>query len=259
MLLGDGEPGMPGTPAVFGLRWRATDPSEFQIPFALDDGGVPGYSGLTEISPHHRVGPPVLGTGFAASRHHLIPEFVTADLADVPMPNGTSLVAFAPDGTEVSLYLYVPEQRAWTRMFGPQYRHLVAGITEVAPDQEYVQTTIDHQGGPALLGSYQDQIYEALADPPHEYRVLARARAARYPVDRVARRTRYAQWRGVECTVVRTEGEWARLRLCRPDRDTAATLAAQVVERGVYEVWAATGEVTSVRDVDVEYRPSAPQ
>ena len=247
VLLGDVQVTSPADQAIFGLRWRAMDPSEYHLPFALEDADVPGYAGLTSISPHHRVGPPVLGTGFAPSRHHLIPEFVTADLADLPMPAGTSLVAFAPDGTEVSLYLYVPEQRAWTRMFGPQYRHLVAGIPDVAMDQEYVQATVDHQGGPALLGEFDGRTYEALGDPPHEYRVLARVRAARYPVQQVVRRTRYVQWRDVTCTVVRAEGDWLRLRLCRPDRESAATLAAQVVERGVYEVWAATGEVTAVR------------
>ena len=204
---------------VYGLRWRAIDPLDYHIPFSVEVGDLPAYGGLTSISPHDRLGPPVLGTGFAPSRQHLVPEFVTADMADLPMPSGTSLVAFGPDGTEISLYLYIPEQRAWTRMFGPQHRHLLSGLPEISMEQEYVQTTTEHVGGSTLLGWYQDDTYEAMADPPHEFRVLAKARAARYPVESVIRRTRYVTWRGAACTVVRVEGDWWRLRLCRPDRD----------------------------------------
>ena len=260
MLLGDTTyPGLHTEGEVFGLRWRAVHPSDYEIPFAVDDGDVRGYGGLGEISPHHRVGPPVLGTGFAPSQHHLIPEFVTTDLADLPVPAGASLVAFAPDGTEISLYLYVPEQRAWTRMFGPQHRHLVAGIPEISTEQEYVQMSVDHSGGSALIGQYAGRTYEALADPPHEYRVLARARAARYPVESVARRIRSAQWHGIVCTVVRVEGDWLRLRLCRPDRDIAAMSGAQVVERAIYEVWAPASEVGRVHDIDVAYPLTLPE
>jgi hypothetical protein len=199
----------------------------------------------------------VLGTGFAPSRQHLVPEFVTADLTDLPMPSGTSLVAFGPDGTEISLYLYIPEQRAWTRMFGPQHRHLLAGLPEISMEQDYVQTTTEHIGGSTLLGSYQDDMYEAMADPPHEFRVLAKARAARYPVASAFRRTRYVTWRGAACTVVRVEGDWWRLRLCRPDRATASMVGAQCVERGVYEVWAPASEAGPGREVDQPYPVSA--
>jgi hypothetical protein len=241
-----------GKQFVFGLRWRATDPLDYAIPFSVSVGGLPSYQGLTAIPPHDRLGPPVLGTGFAPSQHHLVPEFVTTDLADIPLPAGSTLVAFAPDGIEVGLYLYLPEQRAWTRMFGPQWRHLVATVPEVPPDQEYVPFVTDHSGGTTLIGSYQGTMYEALADPPHEYRVLARARAARYPVETLIRRTRHATWRGVACTVVRADRDWLRLRVCRPDADNTAILGAQCVERGVYEVWCGSSEVT-IHDTDVVY------
>jgi len=253
MLTGDaGQPDRTGAQVVFGLRWRATDPSDYDIPFARQVDNLPAYPGLATISPHDRLGPPVLGTGFAPSNNHLIPEFVTADFADLPMPAGTTLVAFTPDGLEIGLYLYVPEQRSWARMFGPQWRHLVAKLPDIPFEQEYVPFAIDHTGGSTLLGHYQGQLYEALADPPREYRVLARARAARYPVETLARRTRYTHWRGSDCTIVRTEDAWVRLRLCRPDADSTPVLGAQCVERGVYEAWVPARELT-IHDVDVPY------
>ncbi len=245
------------SPVMYGLRWRAIDPLDYHIPFSVEVGDLPAYGGLTSISPHDRLGPPVLGTGFAPSRQHLVPEFVTADFADLPMPSGTSLVAFGPDGAEISLYLYIPEQRAWTRMFGPQHRHLLGGLPEISMEQEYVQTTTEHIGGSTLLGWYRDDTYEAMADPPHEFRVLAKARAARYPVESVFRRTRYVTWRGVACTVVRTEGDWWRLRMCRPDRGSASMVGAQCVERGMYEVWAPAGEAGPGREVDQPYPVTA--
>jgi hypothetical protein len=252
LLLGDA-----ATPerasVVFGLRWRAVDPTDYHIPFSVEVGGLPSYGGLTAISPHDRLGPPVLGTGFAPSRSHLVPEFVTTDFTDLPMPVGTSLVLFTPDGTEVSLYLYIPEQRGWTRMFGPQHKHLLRGLPEISTEQEFVQSTTEHAGGTYLRGRFRDETYEAVADPPEGFRVLSRAMAARYRVEAVARRAHYVTWHGAPCTVVRVESDWHRLRLCRPDRDSAAALGMQCVERGVYETWAPSSEVGPVRDVDQPY------
>jgi hypothetical protein len=256
LLLGDAMTAEQAS-VVFGLRWRAVDPTDYHIPFSLEVGRLPSYSGLTSISPYDRLGPPVLGTGFAPSQSHLVPEFITADFADLPMPAGTSLVAFTPDGTEVSLYLYIPEQRAWTRMFGPQHKHLLGSIPEISTEQEYVQSTGEHVGGTVLLGRYRDETYEAMADPPDGFRVLSRARAARYSVEAVVRRTRYVTWRDSPCTVVRIEGDWVRLRLCRPDRESASVVGTQCVERGVYEAWVPTAEIGAVRDVDQPYPVAA--
>ena len=252
MLTGD-HTRLGGSNLVFGLRWRAVDPADYDIPYSAAIGDLPSYPGLPSISPHDRVGPPVLGTGFAASEQHLVPEFVTSDMADLPLPAGSSLVAFAPDGTEVSLYLYLPEQRAWTRMFGPHWRHLLAGLGDLPLDQEYLQVASSASEGSTLLGRFQGQTYPALADPPHEFRVLARVRAARYPVDALARRTPYATWRGKDCTVVSADGQWRRVRLCRPDVDSVPVLGAECVERGVYEVWVPEHELDDARDVDLTY------
>ena len=240
-------------PIVFGLRWRAVAPADYDVPFSVEIGRRPSYGGLTTISPHDRLGPPILGTGFAPSSGHLVPEFVTADLADLPIPVGTSIVAFPPDGKEVTLYIYIAEQRAWTRMYGPQHKHLLASLPEISTEQEYVQSTGEHVGGSVLLGRYHGETYEAVADPPHGFQVLSRTRAARFPVEAVARRTRYVTWRDTPCTVVRVDGDWYRLRLCRPDRTTAATLGTQCIERGIYEAWVPAAETGPIRDIDQPY------
>ena len=112
---------------AFALRWRAMDAGDYEIPT------VDTYPGLVRMPPHERAGPPVIGSGFAPAQRHLVPEFVTADLADLPLPAGASLVAYTSDGTEVTLYSYLPEQRVWTRMCGPQWRHLLAGVPGGSP------------------------------------------------------------------------------------------------------------------------------
>lgn len=242
--------------AVFALRWRAVDPRDYHIPFSAGVADLPVYAGIANIRPHDRMGAPVLGTGFAPSSHHIVPEFVTADFADIPLTANASLVAFTPDGQEVTLYTYLPEQRAWTRMFGPQWKHLLAGLTDLPPDQEYLP--IAATSSSTMVGSFRGQLYEAIADPPHEYRVHARARAARYPVDTLARRTTYASWRGMAVTIVRVEGEWLRVRLCRPDENTTPLLGAQCLERGIYEAWANANQVSDVQTIEFAYELNRP-
>jgi hypothetical protein len=232
--------------AVFALRWRAIDPLDYEIPTG------PAFAGLVGMPTHARTGPPIIGTGFAPTARNLIPEFVTADLADLPLPAGAALVAYTTDGTEVPLFSYLPEQRAWIRMCGAQWRHLLTGAG-VPADQEYFMVT----PGTRLVGTYRGEVYEAVADPPAEFRVAARNRAARFPVDHLARRTLRATWRGAEFTVARVEGDWLRLRLCRPDAEQVTRTGVQCVERGRYEVWTGRANVTEVREVDVTY-PDVP-
>ncbi|NUT34518.1 MAG: hypothetical protein HOV79_15740 [Hamadaea sp.] len=234
----------PTAPAAFVLRWRAVDPIDYAYP-------RPG-AGLTAIPAHERVGPPVLGTGFAPSATELLPEFHTADFADLPLPANASLVGYTPDGAEAILYTYQPEQRGWLRLAGPQWRHLLTGVPGVRPEQEYHPLHRDRPFS-RLVGHYQGAEHDAVADPPETFRVLAMTRAARYPVESLLRRTRYARWRGVLCTGVGVEGEWARLRLCVPDAAGVAITGAQSHERGVYEVWAPLAEVADAQDVDVPY------
>jgi hypothetical protein len=197
------------------------------------------------MPPHDRLGSPVIGTGFAPSGRHIVPECITRDLAELPVPANSSLVAYTGDGTEVTLYTYLPEQRAWSRMHGPQWRHLLPDT--VAADQEYFPTTTSLA---RYVGRYRDSLYEAIVDPPGEFRVAAKTRAARYPLDALARRVPSATWRNAPCTVIREEGEWLRLRLSRPDGDQVARLGAHCVERGLYEAWAPAAEVTDTREDD---------
>lgn len=250
ILRSDGEDGS-SQPAIFALRWRAVDPSDYEVPTVTD------FAGLTRMPPGDRIGSPVLGTGFVPSGQHMIPEFVTAHLGDLPLTAFAELLAYTEDGTEVVLYNYVPEQRSWSRMAGPQWRWLYGGVPGVAPEQELFAIP----PAPAkLIGMHRGQEYEAVADPPDEFRVLAKTRAARYSVDALARRNPYVTWRDAPCTVVRDEGEWLRLRLIRPSGEVVAQVRANAVERGVYEAWAPRAETVGYQEVDVWYegvsRPS---
>jgi hypothetical protein len=169
------------------------------------------------------------------------------------MPANATLLAYPAEGVEVVLYTYQAEQRGWLRLVGPQWRHLLAAVPGLSPDQEYVPTG-DAPRSTQLVGGYGGNEYEAVADQPGGFRVLAMTRAARYPVESAARRLRYATWRGVPCLVLWEESGWLRLRLRRPDPDAVVTTGAQCHERGVYETWAPGAEVTDDRVVDLPYR-----
>ncbi|SBT54448.1 hypothetical protein GA0070621_5433 [Micromonospora narathiwatensis] len=242
VLRGDGE----GGDVAYALRWRAADPADYDVPVGS------AHQGLIALPPRDRLGPPVLGTGFVPSNAQLVPEFVTRDFADLPMPANAALVAYPAEGVEVVLYTYQAEQRGWLRMVGPQWRHLLSAVPGLSPDQEYVPTG-DAPRSTRLVGAYRNHEYEAVADQPGGFRVLAMTRAARYPVEAAARRLRYAAWRGVPCLVLREESGWLRLRLRRPDPDAVVATGAQCHERGVYETWAPGAEVTDDQVVDLPY------
>ncbi|GAA3738131.1 hypothetical protein [Micromonospora maritima] len=242
VLRGDPE----GGDVAYVLRWRAADPADYDVPVG------PAHRGLTALPPRDRLGPPVLGTGFVPSNAQLVPEFVTRDFADLPMPANATLLAYPAEGVEVVLYTYQAEQRGWLRLAGPQWRHLLAAVPGLAADQEYVPTG-DAPRSTQLVGAYGGTEYEAVADQPGGFRVLAMTRAARYPVEAAARRLRTASWRGVPCLVLREEAGWSRLRLSRPDPDGVAATGAQCHERGVYEVWAPGAELADDRVVDLPY------
>ncbi|NES14222.1 MULTISPECIES: hypothetical protein [Micromonospora] len=242
VLRGDGD----GGDVAYALRWRAADPADYDVPVG------PAHQGLTVLPPRDRLGPPVLGTGFVPSTAQLIPEFVTRDFADLPLPANATLLAYPAEGVEVVLYTYQAEQRGWLRMVGPQWRHLLAAVPGLSPDQEYVPTG-EAPRSTQLVGAYGGGEYEAVADLPGGFRVLAMTRAARYPVAAAARRVRFATWRGVPCLVLREESGWLRLRLRRPDPDAVLGTGAQCHERGVYETWAPGAEVTDDQMVDLPY------
>ena len=230
---------------VFALRWRAVDAADFTVPY------TPEFEGLGAMSPHARVGPPVLGTGFAPTDRHIVPEFVTVDLADLPLPANAELIAFTPDGTEVLLYRYLSEQRAWGRLAGRQWRHLLEGIDHLAPDQEYFPIP---PSPTQLLGLHDGKPYEAVANPrENEFLVLAKVRALRHSVTRPTRRTPTVVWRETVCSVVRDSGEWLRVRLIRPDGAALERTGAGCVERGIYEAWAPSTEISDQGEIVVRY------
>ncbi|MGC5332752.1 hypothetical protein [Micromonospora sp. DT62] len=153
VLRTDGADGPDGADVTYALRWRAADPADYDVPV----GGA--HRGLTALAPRDRLGGAVLGTGFVPSSAQLVPEFVTRDFADLPMPANATLLAYPADGVEVVLYSYQAEQRGWLRMAGPQWRHLLAAVPGLSPDQEYVPTgeaprstrLVDWRGVPCLV------------------------------------------------------------------------------------------------------------
>ena len=230
---------------AFALRWRAVDPLDYEVPAA------PAQPGLAALPSHSRVGAMILGTGFSPSADDLIPEFVTAGFADLPLPANAQLIAYPAPGEEVILYSYQPEQHGWLRLAGPRWRHLLEGVPGVSPDREYVPCT--DAGSSRLVGQAGANEYEAVADPPGEFRVRALTRAARYPVSSLSRRAEQAQWRGVPCWVLQRDDSWARLRVIRPDPDTLAATGARCYERGVYESWAPLRELVDHHIADTSY------
>lgn len=233
-------------PAAYALRWRAVDPSDYEIPM----GEV--QAGLSALPAHSRIGPMVLGTGFTPSTDDLIPEFVTAGFADLPLPANAQLLAYPGSGDEVVLYTYQPEQHGWLRLAGPRWRHLLDGLPGVSPDREYVPCT--DAGSARLVGRINEHEYQAVADPPEEFRVRALTRAARYPVTTLSRRAEQARWRTVRCWVLQRDDNWARLRLVHPDADAVAAVGARCYERGVYEVWAPLRELAEHHVAEVPYQ-----
>ena len=107
---------------------------------------------------------------------------------------------------------------------------------------------------PGWSAGSTDQEYEAVADPPDEFRVRALTRAARYPVQTLSRRAEQALWRGVPCWVLQRDETWARLRLLRPDADAVNATGARCYERGVYEAWAPVDELADHHIADLAYQ-----
>jgi hypothetical protein len=200
---------------------------------------------------HQRVGALVLGTGFTPSTEELIPEFITAGFADLPMPANAQLLAYTGAGEEIVLYTYQPEQHAWLRLAGPRARHLLEGLPGVSPDREFLPC--GDTPSARLVGRINQHEYEAVADPPEEFRVRALTRAARYPVTTLSRRAERALWRGVPCWVLQRDERWARLRLTQPDGDALAVTDARCYERGVYETWAPLAELVDHHISDIPY------
>jgi hypothetical protein len=230
---------------AYALRWRAVDSIDYEVP------GAPAQPGLATLPNHARVGGMVLGTGFTPSTEELIPEFVTAGFADLPMPANAKILAYTGDGQETVLYSYQPEQHAWLRLAGPRSRHLLAELPGVSPDREFLPCT--DAPSAKLVGRINNHEYDAIADPPDEFRVRALTRAARYPVQTLSRRAERALWRRVPGWVLQRDDRWARLRIIQPDSDALNATGARCYERGVYESWAPLAELDNHHITDIPY------
>ena len=229
----------------FSLRWRATDAADYEVPWG------DAYRGLLEMPASQRVGPPVLGGGFAYSNDHLIPEYVTAGFADLPLPLHTEIVAHLEDGAEVPLFRYLAEHM-WSRVANRRLDHLVARIPGIAASQQF--HPIRATPATRLVSRHRGTEVEVDADPPVEFRARAASRADRVPVDNLARRVvRCASHTGDEFTVVGAEQGYLRVRACDPGPEAAFAYDLRCLERGVYEAWLPTAEAVDVRQTDLTY------
>jgi hypothetical protein len=236
----------PTADVCFSLRWRAIDAADYEVPWRET------YPGLLELPVSQRVGPAVLGTGFAYSHDQLIPEYLTAGFADLPLPLHAEIVAHLEDGAEIPLFRYLAEHM-WSRVANRRLDPLVARIPGIAPDQQFhpIKTTPSAR----LVSRLGGGEVEVDADPPVEFRARAAGRAERVPVDNLARReVRCAGRTGDQFTVVAAERGYLRVRARQPSPQAVFTYDLRCLERGVYETWLPAHEAVDVRQVDLPYR-----
>jgi hypothetical protein len=198
-----------------------------------------------------RRGSMILGTGFLPSGSHLIPEFATADLADLPLPARAEILAYTPDGTEIALFQYQPQTNVWDRVAGARHRELIGRVPGLEKGRALfrVQPAV-HAG---LTGEHEGQRVPVTADPGHGFSAYVRGAPSRSPVTNARRFYTKARWRDVDVLVLSRNEDWVRLRLERPDVESAATAGASCVERAVYECWAPRAELEDPRTVTVDY------
>lgn len=228
----------------FLLRWRAVSGSDYAAAWADD------FPGLVAMPASHRLGSPVLGTGFTYSQDQLIPEHVTADFDDLPLPVHSELLAYLSDGTEIVLYRYLAEHM-WARVAQRRLAAVLNRIPDVDPHQEYHPIRVG--SGSRLIGTYAGREYEVNADPPAEFRARAARRADQHRVDSLVRRGARARLAGHDVVVLALERDHVRVRACRPHPELLYGLGLRCVERGVYEGWVPAGELSDPREVEHRY------
>ena len=221
-------------------------------------GDRPPYPGLTAISPHDRVGPPVLGTGFAPSQHHLVPEFVTADLADLPMPAGTIAGRVRPGRHRGQpLPVTCPSSGPGPGCSVRSGATCWPASPDIPLDQEYVQIAGRpgrrvHIGRPVpraeLPGARRPAARVPGAGQGPGGPVPGRRAGPPDPLRDLARRGR-ARW-----SAPRAAG--CRLRLCRPDAGQRVGAGRRVRgARRLRGVGRRAARSTDIRDVDLHVRP----
>ncbi|GAB3222700.1 hypothetical protein GCM10027447_09710 [Glycomyces halotolerans] len=232
----------------FALRWKAICACDYVSTEAVN------FPGLVSMPGRERRGSMVLGTGFLPSGKHLIPEFATANLADLPLTARAEILAYTADGAEVSLFQYQPQTNVWDRVVGARHRDLIGSIPGLESGRALFR--VDPAVHAGLIGEHEGERVPVTADPGHGFSAYVRGAASRSPVSRARRFFTKARWRDVEVLVLGRNEDWVRLRLAQPDVESAMTTGASCVERAVYECWAPRAELEDPRTVTVDYPES---
>ncbi len=230
---------------AFALRWKAIGSCDYTSTEAAH------FPGLMGIPGRERRGSMILGTGFLPSGTHLIPEFATAGLADLPLTARAEILAYTADGAEIALFQYQPQTHVWDRMAGARHRDLVNRIPGLETGRALFRTDPSVHAG--LIGEHEGERVPITADPGHGFSVFARGAASRSPVTRPQRFHTRARWRDVEVLALGRNEDWVRLRLSQPDIEAIMATDATCVERGVYECWAPLAELERPHMATVDY------
>ncbi|GAB3647190.1 hypothetical protein [Glycomyces tarimensis] len=230
---------------AFALRWRAICACDYVSTEAVN------FPGLMSMPGRERRGSMVLGTGFLPSGSSLIPEFSTADLADLPLTARAEILAYTSDGTEIALFQYQPQSNVWDRVAGAKHRDLISRIPGL--EQGRALFRVDPAVHAGVLGEHEGERVRVTADPGHGFSAYVRGAASRSPVTSPKRFYTKARWRDVDVLVLSRNEDWVRLRLRHPDVESAMITGASCVERAVYECWAPRAELVDPHTVTVDY------
>ncbi|RRS02087.1 hypothetical protein [Glycomyces terrestris] len=236
---------------AFALRWRAIAPEDYTSTELVH------FPGLVGIPGRERRGSMILGTGFLPSGTHLIAEFATAGLADLPLTARAEILAYTPDGAEIALFQYQPQTNVWSRVAGARHRDLVNRIPGLETGRTLFRVNPSVHAG--LTGEHEGERVPITADPGHGFHAYARGAASRSPITAPRRFHTRARWRDTEVVALGRNEDWVRLRLSNPDIEAIMATDATCVERGVYECWAPLAELENPSTVNLDYPlPPAP-
>lgn len=230
---------------AFALRWKAIGAGDYLSTEAAN------FPGLVGVPGRERRGSMILGTGFLPSGSHLIPEFATAGLADLPLTARAEILAYTPDGGEIALFQYQPQTNVWNRMAGARHRDLVNRIPGLETGRALFR--VDPSVHAGLMGVHEGERVSVTADPGHGFTVYERGAVSRSPVTRPQRFLTLAHWRDTEVLALGRNEDWVRVRLTRPDIEAIMATDATCIERGVYECWAPRAELEYPRTVVTDY------
>ncbi|MCH7230458.1 hypothetical protein L0U85_06255 [Glycomyces sp. L485] len=230
---------------AFALRWRVICSCDYVSTEAAN------FPGLVSMPGRERRGSMILGTGFLPSGNHLIPEFTTANLADLPLTARAEILAYTPGGTEISLFQYQPQTNVWDRVAGARHRDLISRIPGLEKGRALFR--VDPAAHAGLVGEHEGERVRVTADPGHGFSAYVRGAASRSPVSRPKRYFTKARWRDIDVLVLGRNEDFVRLRLERPDVESAMSAGASCVERAVYECWAPRSELEEPHTVTVDY------